>query len=175
MGRQGCYIPLLTLFDSEKTHQNTRPKGRRKWGYSSTGRATALQAEDRGSSPRFSTNLMCPNGGMADAAGLDPVTSVWGFKSLFGYQHILVAERQTLEAQTLLPKGVSVQVRSGIPTPCGIPHKISTRAEFRSYGWLSRKILGNGNGLENRGSLKALWGFESTRHPPIQHPLTPRG
>lgn len=26
------------------------------WGYSSTGRATALQAEDRGSSPRFSTN-----------------------------------------------------------------------------------------------------------------------
>ena len=60
MGRQGFYTPLLTLFDSEKTHQNTRPKGRREWGYSSTGRATALQAEDRGSSPRFSTNLNVP-------------------------------------------------------------------------------------------------------------------
>lgn len=35
-------------------------------------------------------------------------------------------------------------------------------------GRLSRKILGNGNGLENRGSLKALWGFESTRLPPIR-------
>lgn len=46
---------------------------------------------------------------------------------------------------------------------------------FASYGWLSRKILGNGNGLENRGSLKALWGFESTRHPPIRiSRLSPR-
>ena len=60
-GPDGTAGVLHTSIDSVRFRgegpDNTRPSGRREWGYSSTGRATALQAEDRGSSPRFSTNL----------------------------------------------------------------------------------------------------------------------
>ena len=132
-----------------KCHQISRRKSRQKvaaidlrhatiWGISSSGRASALQAEGDGFESRILHHsqlnnwvmwptsaaagakkhkpaLICPNGGMADA--LDSKSSVLGacgFKSRFGHQSSWW-NRQTCSTQNAMPKGVWVQVPPWIP------------------------------------------------------------
>ena len=173
LGPDGTAGVLHASIDSVRFREDapdTRPKGRREWGYSSTGRATALQAEDRGSSPRFSTNLNVPEwrngrrsrlrpcdfgvgvqvplrvptypcGGKADAGGSNPPSE----RS--------IGSSPIRDTNTVRNSALNIN-KSGIPLIWRVPLRWSA------------------TGLENRGNLKGL-GDRSLHSPPLLMPAYP--
>ena len=170
MGRQGFYTPLLTLFDSEKTHQIRDRKGAGNGVIAQQGEQLPCKQKTGGSSPRFSTNLNVPEwrngrrsrlrpcdfgvgvqvplrvptypcGGKADAGGSNPPPERG------------IGSSPIRDTNTVRNSALNIN-KSGIPLIWRVPLRWSA------------------TGLENRGNLKGL-GDRSLHSPPLLMPAYP--